>query len=150
MVSLLKEREEAMEYPIFEGVLEFLGDLQRCGVPAAIVTSSNLPKMTRLFAAHPGFREFFGAVLTDKDVSNSKPHPEGYLKAAARLGAEPAECIVFEDSYAGLQAGRSAGARVVALATTNPRHTLTDKADAVIDGFEGLTFEALMRLFDAD
>ncbi len=142
---MLKEREEAMEYRIFAGVEAFLDELRTHGVPAAIVTSSGVAKMERLFGSLPGFRERFGAVLTDADVTHSKPHPEGYLKAAARLGVKPEECIVFEDSFSGLQAGRSAGAKVVALATTNPYRTLVDKADAVIDSFDGLCLEALLK-----
>lgn len=145
VVKILKAREYAMDYPIFPGVIEFLTDLKDKGIPAAIVTSSGPVKMSKLFAAHPGFRDYFGAVLTDADVTRSKPDPEGYMKAAERLGVPASECIVFEDSYAGLQAGRSAGAMVAALATTNPRETLEDKADVVIDGFEGVTFDALVE-----
>lgn len=143
---MLKEREEAMEYHIFAGVEAFLADLVANGVPAAIVTSSGTAKMERLFAALTGFRSYFGAVLTDADVTRSKPDPEGYMKAAARLGAKPEECIVFEDSYSGLQAGRSAGARVVALATTNPHDSLTDKADVVLDSFDGITLASLLEM----
>ena len=85
-------------------------------------------------------------MLTDADVTHSKPHPEGYMKAAARLGVPSENAIVFEDSYAGLQAGRAAGGKVVALATTNPRHTLTDKADVVLDSFVGLSVDGLLNL----
>ncbi len=145
VVKLLKEREDAMDYPLFPGVTEFLKNLKENRIPAAIVTSSNLAKMKRVFEQNPGFRDYFDAVLTDADVSHSKPHPEGYLKAAQRLGVEPEDCIAFEDSYAGLQSGRSAGAMVTALATTNPRETLEDKADVVIDSFEGITFGDLLN-----
>ncbi len=138
--------EDAMQYIIFDGVLEFLEDLRAHSIPAAIVTSSGTKKMEKLFAAHPGFRSYFAEVLTDADVTHSKPHPEGYMKAAARLGVPSENAIVFEDSYAGLQAGRAAGGKVVALATTNPRHTLTDKADVVLDSFVGLSVDGLLNL----
>ncbi len=144
VMKMLYESEEAMEYPLFKGVTEFLQALREQGVPCAIVTSSGAKKMEKLFAGHPGFRDFFGCVLTDADVVRSKPDPEGYLKAAARLGADISGAIVFEDSYNGLRAGRASGARVVALATTNPASTLTDLSDTVIDSFEGLTPEALL------
>ena len=58
------------------------------------------------------------------DVEAGKPSPEGYLRAAERLGVEPSRCVVFEDTPAGVQAGRAAGAKIIGLATTYS--TLTD------------------------
>jgi len=52
------------------------------------------------------------------DVARGKPHPEGYLRAADLLHTDPARCLVIEDATAGLEAGRAAGARVIAVATT--------------------------------
>ncbi|MDE6853437.1 MAG: HAD family phosphatase [Muribaculaceae bacterium] len=144
VMKMLYEKEEAMEYPLFKGVTEFLEALRDAGVPCAIVTSSGSKKMDRLFAGHPGFRDFFGCVLTDADVERSKPDPEGYIKAAARLGADISGAIVFEDSFNGLRAGRASGARVVALATTNPASSLGELADVVIDSLEGLTPDELL------
>lgn len=143
IVAMLKEREDAMVYELFAGVADFLADLQLHHIPAAIVTSSNAPKMERLFGSLKGFRDFFAAVITDGDVTHSKPHPECYLTAARRLGADIADCVVFEDSFSGLEAGRAAGAHVVALATTNSRESLLGKADLIIDGFTGLGIEEL-------
>jgi sugar-phosphatase len=54
------------------------------------------------------------------DVSAGKPSPEGYLQAAERLGVDARRCVVIEDTPAGAEAGRSAGARVIGLATTYP------------------------------
>ncbi|MEK9520029.1 HAD-IA family hydrolase [Streptomyces sp. NPDC087908] len=51
--------------------------------------------------------------VTAESVGASKPDPEGFLKGAAELGFEPGDCIVFEDSEAGIQAGRAAGMRIV-------------------------------------
>lgn len=132
---MLAEREATMEYPIFPGVEEFLCQLDRAGIPSAIVTSSGDAKMRRLFDANPTFAAHFSALITDSSVTHSKPHPEPYLKGAEALGVDPRRCIVFEDSFAGLQAGRAAGAKVVALATTNPRERLAEVADVVIDNF---------------
>lgn len=143
---MLDERERDMAYPIFEGVMEFLEDLAACDVPSVIVTSSNDAKMNRLAAREPRFRSFFAAIVTDSCVTHSKPHPEPYLVGASRLGVDAAECIVFEDSFAGMEAGRAAGAAVVGLATTNPRESIVGKADAVIDGFGGLTVSSLIEM----
>ena len=66
---------------------------------------------------------------------NSKPHPECFLLGMKLLGATPENSFVFEDSFHGLQAGRSSGATVIGLATTNPREAIQSKADYVIDDF---------------
>ncbi|MFE4591009.1 HAD-IA family hydrolase [Streptomyces laurentii] len=80
-------------------------------LPHALVTSADLALATaRMGAAGlslPGTR------VTAESVSASKPHPEGFLKGAAELGFAPEDCVVFEDSEAGIQAGRAAGMRVV-------------------------------------
>lgn len=143
---LLEESEAAMEYPVFDGVIDFLEQLAQAHVPAAIVTSSGDEKMARLAARQPHFSSFFTALVTDSCVTHSKPHPEPYLKGAEMLGADPALCIVFEDSFAGMAAGRAAGAAVVGVATTNPRESIVGKADVVIDGFGGLELGELMTL----
>lgn len=144
--AMLREREDAMQYRLFEGVEAFLSELKEAGIPAAIVTSSGPVKMQRLFGMLPGFADYFSTVLTDGDVSRSKPDPECYQKAAARLNADIEACVVFEDSFSGIEAGRRAGARVVALATTNSRESLEGKADVIIDGFKGYTLQDTFEL----
>jgi mannitol-1-/sugar-/sorbitol-6-phosphatase len=57
-------------------------------------------------------------MITSSDITNGKPHPEPYLKAASMLGFPGAECIVVEDVPAGIRAGKAASARVIAFKTT--------------------------------
>ncbi|MFE0454477.1 HAD family hydrolase [Streptomyces sp. NPDC058914] len=91
------------------GAAEFLASLQ--GLPHALVTSADVPLSTARMAAAglplPAVR------VTAESVGASKPDPEGFLKGAAELGVDPGECVVFEDSGAGIAAGRSAGMKVV-------------------------------------
>lgn len=143
--QMLFEREEAMEYELFEGAMDFLEDLAVHNIPAAIVTSSGDAKMQRIFNAKPRFASMFKALVTDSCVSRSKPDPECYLTGARMLGFDAGHCFVFEDSYAGLQAGRASGATVVALATSNPRESLIDKADIVVDSIMDLSVERLLE-----
>lgn len=82
----------------------------------AIVTSSTRKLAeARLQAAELPVPKFF---VTSTDIVNGKPHPEPYLKAAAKLGADPRECIVVEDVPSGIRSGKAAGARVIAFPTT--------------------------------
>ncbi len=128
---LLHEFEDNVVYPIFPGALEFVDLLRHAGVKAVIVTSSDERKMEFLYAQHPTFRSHFDDVVTAADVTHSKPHPEPYLVGARKAGCAPADCVVFEDSYQGLQAGRAAGAYVVGLSTTNPASEVARYADLV-------------------
>lgn len=88
-------------------------------------------------------------MITAEDVERGKPDPAGYLKAAARLGFDIADCLVFEDAEAGIRAGEAAGADVVVVtaAWTHPLQTdhptLANYADAGLEvGADGtLTFK---------
>ncbi len=135
VVEQLEAYEKSMQYRLFPDVIDFLDKLKSLGFSCAIVTSSNLEKMSNLWSQLPGLRGYFEALVTDEDVTHSKPDPEPYLVGASRLGVAPEDAFVFEDSFNGLLSGRRAGARVVALATTNSYESLIDKADIVIRGF---------------
>lgn len=143
IISMLTEAEDNMEYPLFAGTVPFLKKLKEAQIPAAIVTSSNDIKMRRLFAMYPGFNEFFDAIITDSHVKRSKPDPEGYLLAASKLGVEPADCVVFEDSFNGLKAGVAAGASVVAIATTNSADSLRQYTTLIATDLSDKSLDAL-------
>ncbi len=146
VVAMLREAEDAMSYPLFDGVMKFLKELKDNGIPAAIVTSSGAKKMHRIMEEKPEFTAMFDAIVTDADVKHSKPDPDPYLTGAEKLGVDSSDCVVFEDSFAGLESGRRAGAKVVALATTNPRQALESKADAVFGSFIEISVEKLSQL----
>lgn len=143
----LKKQEAEMVYRIFPGVERFLKALKEKDIPTAIVTSSNDAKMKVLFDSLPGFRDYFDVVVTDTDVTRSKPDPQGYMLAAERLGVPSEHCVVFEDSRAGLEAGHRAGGKVVAVATTLTHEDIAGSGDIVIDSFEELTPERVEALF---
>ena len=78
--------------------------------------------------------------MTAESVSASKPHPEGFLAAAATLGVRPEACVVLEDSAAGVSAGLAAGMRVLGVGAASARHgatwTVTDLAGVEVVGHE--------------
>jgi beta-phosphoglucomutase-like phosphatase (HAD superfamily) len=102
--------------------------------------------MKNVHRSHPELSELFDAILTAEDFTESKPHPQCYLRAAQRLGCEPEECVGFEDSFNGLRAVRSAGMTVVGLATTNPADAIKPFADIVVDDFQHLQLDDITRL----
>lgn len=108
--------------PVFEqhivpGVREFLGEARRQGVPCALATNAE-PENVSFVLERTGLRESFQAIVDGHQVHRPKPHPEVYLAAAERLGVEPRNCVIFEDSPGGLEAARAAGGSTVAVLTT--------------------------------
>ncbi|MFD8255693.1 HAD family hydrolase [Streptomyces werraensis] len=117
---------------LLPGTKEFLA-----GLPAerwAVVTSAT----RRLAEARLGAAGILPKTLVAADdITRGKPDPEPYLLAARMLGVDPAECVVFEDAPAGLQAGRAAGMTTVALATTHRAEELA--ADLVVSDLSALS-----------
>ncbi|MFC9128448.1 HAD-IA family hydrolase [Streptomyces sp. NPDC057099] len=117
------------------GAPEFLASLR--GLPHALVTSADVPLSTARMAAagleQPEVR------VTAESVGASKPDPEGFLKGAAELGVAPADCVVFEDSGAGIAAGRAAGMTVVGV---GPRAAVHEP-DVVVDDLTRVRVEAV-------
>jgi mannitol-1-/sugar-/sorbitol-6-phosphatase len=125
------------------GAAAVLGALK--GGRVAVVTSGTRPlALARLAAV--GIEPPAVMVFAD-DVTRGKPEPEGYLTAARRLGADPAEALVVEDAPPGIEAGRAAGAATVAVTSTHAREELA-AADVVIDSLEELP-GVLAQNFDA-
>jgi HAD superfamily hydrolase (TIGR01549 family) len=94
-----------------------------------------------------GVLDAFCFVLTSEDYAEGKPSPDGYLLAAARLGVEPEECLVVEDSAAGIAAGVAAGARVVAVSAANFAGQDQSPAHAVVATPADIDDALLARIF---
>ena len=130
---------ERLEADDLEGVLEIEGARELLSsLPAdgwTVVTSG-----TRAIAS--GRMEHVGLPLPERfvsadDVENGKPHPEAYLKGAEVLGVRPQACVVVEDAPSGVSSARSAGMRVIAVATTYNEDDLQE-ADAVATSLAGI------------
>ena len=135
ITDAINDFERNMSYPFVPGVENYIKSLKSNGIRTAVVTSSNLLKMENVYRCHPGFREMFDIILTSEDFSESERSPYCYLKAMRLFVAGPEDCVVFEDSLAGLQAARASGAFVTALTTTNPEEVVRNYADLVIRDF---------------
>jgi sugar-phosphatase len=134
---------EGVESHTTEGVYEIPGArqlLERLPANAwAIVTSGTRP-VAMLRIRHTRLPMPRVLVCAD-EISRGKPDPEGYLTAAARLGRAPADCVVIEDTPAGLEAARAAGMRSIGIAGTFPAAALI--ADLVVPSLSALPAELL-------
>lgn len=138
------EYEKEMPFPPMPGSIEFLRTLKAQGVKTGLVTSSDDTKVKRAFGML-SLENLFDTVVTADRITKGKPDPMCYRLAAADVKEDPADCLVFEDSFAGIQAGNAAGMRVIGLSTTNPADSLIDKVYAVIPNFESVTFEDYLK-----
>ena len=134
---------EEMTYDYVPGILDFLADLRRHDVRTAVVTSSNEQKMAAVYRQRPEIPALFDRILTAELFAHSKPDPDCYLLGMRILGTTPDRTCVFEDSFNGLKAGMASGARVIGVATTNPREAIASSSHRVIDDFRGFTYEDL-------
>ncbi|MGN0216143.1 MAG: HAD family hydrolase [Prevotella sp.] len=135
---LLTAFEEQMNFPFIPGFEAFAAWLREVGCPTALVTSSNRMKMHNVYRHYPDFDKLFGDILTAEDFDESKPSPDCYLKAAARFGLNPKECVGFEDSFNGLKSLGAAGMTVVGLSTTNSAEAIQPLCDIVIPDYLNL------------
>ncbi|EOR70417.1 HAD family hydrolase [Thermobifida fusca] len=101
----------------------FLKYLHAQGVPFALVTSAGR-QWAESTLEWLGVRDMFRGIISADDVTVGKPHPEGYLSGAELVGYGPEHIVVFEDTPAGIMAGRNAGMRVVGVTTTHPPQAL--------------------------
>lgn len=129
-----------------EGAEALLTDLKQDGFHLAIGSSAP-PENLDVFWSRLSLPEYFHARVTKEEITESKPSPQTFLKAAQKLGIEPVCCAVVEDAVQGVQAARAGGMRVVAVTTTRSRQDLA-QADRVVDSLSELNasdFLALLR-----
>lgn len=122
-------------FELYPGVLEFLDELLAKGVRTAVVTAALGKRLWRSCPA--GFLERFGVVVTGNELAEGKPSPAPYLRAAAKLSLNPAECIVVENAPLGIESAKRAGSYCMALCTTLDPKYLTG-ADEVWNSLEDL------------
>ena len=144
----LLEFEGQMHFEYIDGIVAFMKELREKGVRLAIVTSSNDAKMANAYREHPELKSMVDAIITADRVTHSKPHPECFLLGAETLDVPVENCIVFEDSFHGIEAGNRAGMKVIGLATTNPAEAIADKVSLTISDFVGFSFEKMTSVLE--
>ena len=144
----LLDYETRMSFEFIPGVVDFMKELRLKGVKIAIVTSSNDQKMANAHRALPELKSMVDYIVTADKVSHSKPHPECFLLGAESVQVPVENCVVFEDSFHGIESGRRAGMKVIGLATTNPASSIEDKVSIVIPDFVDFNHEKMMAVLE--
>ena len=125
------------------GIPEFLKSIKNRGLKTAVASSSGYD-LIGLILSRLGISEYFDSITSGNDVKRGKPSPDIFLLAAERIGAEPSECLVVEDSENGVRAAKAAG--MTALGYVNPTsgNQCLDMADAVTDDFRKVDINDFM------
>ena len=118
-----------------EGLPEFLQFVSKRRIPLAMATAAPSENVKFTLQA-TGLEHYFSTITDSSMVSRGKPDPQVYLITAQKLGVQPSECIVFEDSIPGIQAATNAGMQVIGVATTHSADELRGYVNLIIMNFE--------------
>lgn len=126
----LEDEKESMFREIYKTQIQslphyqaFLSALKAEGVLTGVATSAPRANLDLILDGLV-IRNQMESVMSSEDVSTHKPSPEVYLKTAERLGLEPSQCLVFEDSFSGVSAGLNAGMKVVGVLSSHTKEEL--------------------------
>lgn len=142
--SLFRELYEPYVEPIASFPV-FLQDLKKHGVRTAVATSAPRANLD-LISGRLGLPASMESFMASEDVTKHKPDPQVYLTSAERLGAEPENCVVFEDSFSGVSAAINAGMKVVGVLSSHTKEELPPCDDYIEDYLE-MTYERVAGLF---
>ena len=121
---------------ILPGVPEFLEKLRIAGIKAALGTAS---KNALIILVQIGLSHSFDTIVDGNRVTNAKPDPEVFLLAAADLNRSPADCLVFEDAIAGVEAAHRGGMRCIGIGSP----AILSQADKIIPDFKDVTLDLI-------
>jgi beta-phosphoglucomutase len=109
------KRRVADRNPIADATVQLVKLLADNEIPLGIVTGAQRDDVLAVLASSPA-AELFSVLIAEEDVSDGKPHPEGFLTAARLMHRQPDDVLVFEDSVPGVQAAKAAGMHCLAVA----------------------------------
>ena len=132
-------------FPAMEGAREIVYALRAAGFRTAVGSSGPPENVARAIEGLE-LEGAFDAIVTGRDVVRCKPDPECFLLAAARVGVDPARCVVFEDAPAGIIAAKSAGMHCVAITSKGHTPHLQRDADLILPNVRAITVAALTQL----
>jgi beta-phosphoglucomutase len=121
---------------VLEGVPEFLKSLQEQNIKIALGSAS---KNSKLILEKIQMLHYFDTIIDGNNITKGKPNPQVFLLGAEATNTQPAECVVFEDAVAGVQAGKAAGMTVVGVGSPE----ILTEADIVITSFKEMSVDRL-------
>ncbi len=126
------------------GVQDLLRSLKSEQIACSIASSTPIANIEAVMSIIK-LSDYFDAITAAEDVSNGKPSPEVFLKAAEKIKVDPKNCVVFEDAHVGIEAGLAANMHVIAVATTHPIESLGN-AHTVTENLKSIDAEKIKML----
>ncbi len=121
---------------ILPGVREFLTEVKKSGI---LIGLGSVSKNARSILSKTAITDFFDAIVDGNIITHAKPDPEVFLTGAKMLNMPPAQCVVFEDAVAGVEAAHRAGMKCVGVGSPD----ILGEADMIIPGFENFKMKDL-------
>jgi beta-phosphoglucomutase len=124
--NLINVRREIYQKMFFKnispvkGLTTFLKKIKKNKILTAIATSS-VKDWTDKVLISLNIKKYFDVIVTSEEITHSKPHPEIFIKTANKLNTTPKECLIFEDSIAGVKAAKKSGMKVVLIMTSHKK-----------------------------
>lgn len=112
--------------------IDFLHELKAEGFKTAVATSAPRANLELILDVLQ-IADKMDSLMASENVSRHKPHPEVYLRSAQNVGVDPTRCMVFEDSFSGVTAGRNAGMKVIGVLSSHPKEDLPPCAAYIND-----------------
>ena len=148
LLKVFKAFEDEMSFPEISGIYTLLPHLKKSKIKLGLVTSSDLGKLTRVIEQKK-YDLYFDVMITANNVINGKPAPDCYLKGADKLEVNPENCLVFEDSFAGISAAKSAGMVVVGVSSSHSKLELLSECENVIVDFQRIKLQDIVNFYDS-
>jgi HAD superfamily hydrolase (TIGR01509 family) len=148
--ELSKETQEAYlkmlpRVTLKEGVRNFIQEVKDSGIFVALATSNSWSTVEKVFDAL-NLEEVFDVMTTSEEVRLKKPDPEIFLLTAQKLGIDPENCLVIEDTEAGIKAAKDAGMKVIAIARDSKHAEVLKDAKKVIYDYGELSPNTLVDI----
>lgn len=144
---------EIEQLPSYLGLSDFIFKLRAAGIVMAVVSGAVRSEI-ELVLERLDLSQQFAVIVAGDEVQQSKPDPEGYLLAVERLNQrdaalqlQPPECLVIEDTFAGIAAGKAAGMQVVGVANSYPFHMMQRLSNWAVDYLSDLELERIQQVF---
>lgn len=148
-----KQLDALEKLPIYPGLEDLIYQIQAAGLQMGVVTGAPRSEV-ELVLERAELAQHFSAIITADDLKASKPEPDGYLLAVEHLNQQhpnlqlqPSDCLVIEDTSAGIEAAKRAGMQVVGVANTYPFHMLQRQANWTVDYLHELELERVQQVF---
>ena len=133
--------------PLYSGLSEFLNSLQQQQLIIGLVTGA-LKQEAQFVLDKAGIADYFSLIVSEDDSVVGRPEPDSYLLAVTKINQQnpdldlkTSQCLVIEDTYAGIEAGKKAKMQVVGISHTHPLHMLQRRANWTVDYFADIEIE---------